>query len=77
MVLDYTDLATSTVMQRQCVSYKGSTSLLQFNLSQLAGEIETIKIEDKYFLKVFKEITVKVDPKVVVLEVRYSNSVER
>ncbi|XP_067928794.1 cleavage and polyadenylation specificity factor subunit 3-like isoform X2 [Watersipora subatra] len=67
-ISSYTELSTSTVMQRQSVAYTGSTSLLEFQLSQLAGDIETIKIDDKKFLKVFKDITVKIDPKMIVLE---------
>ena len=69
MFLAYTELSTSTVMQRQSVGYKGSTNLLEFHLAQLAGEIETIRIEDKKFLKVFKDITVKINPNMVVIEV--------
>jgi len=60
-------------MQRQSVAYSGSISLLEFHLSQLAGDIETIKIDDKKFLKVFKEITVRIDRKMVVLEVIITN----
>lgn len=58
-------------MQKQSVAWSGSTSLLEFHLSQLAGDIEIIKLEDKKFLKVFKEITVKIDRKMIVLEVMY------
>lgn len=70
-VLAYTELSTSTVTQRQSVAYSGSTALLEFHLSQIAGEIETIKLDDKKFLKVFKEITVKIDQRMVVLEVSF------
>lgn len=70
----YTDLTTSTVMQKQSVAWTGSTSLLEFHLSQLAGDIEIIKLEDKKFLKVFKEITVKIDRKMIVLEVKVLTS---
>lgn len=59
-------------MQRQSVAYKGSTALLEFHLSQLAGEIEVINMDDKKFLKVFKDISVKIDSKMVVLEVTNS-----
>lgn len=71
MLAAYSELSTSTVMQRQSVAYKGSTALLEFHLSQLAGEVETINIDDKKFLRVFKDITVKIDSKMVVLEVRF------
>jgi len=57
------------MMQRQSIAYDGSFSLLEFHLSQLAGEVKSIRIEDKHFLQVFKEITIKLDGHMLVLEV--------
>lgn len=68
-ILEYSELSTSTVTQKQSVAYRGSTALLEFHLSQLAGDVETINIDDKKFLKVFKDITLKIDNNMVVMEV--------
>ncbi|XP_046356647.1 cleavage and polyadenylation specificity factor subunit 3-like [Haliotis cracherodii] len=65
---NYTDLAMSTVTQRLSIAYTGTLPLLRYYLSQLAGDVEAIKVNDKQALKVFKTITVVFEPRMVVIE---------
>ena len=67
--LDYTDLAMSTVTQRLSIRYTGTVSLLQYYLNQLSGDLEQSTSGDKQVLRVFKSVSVIVEPKMVVIEV--------
>ncbi|CAH1787406.1 unnamed protein product, partial [Owenia fusiformis] len=53
---NYTDLAMSTVTQRQSVHYTGTFALLQFYLNQLAGEVTLTKSGENKAIRVFKHI---------------------
>ncbi|XP_046546070.1 LOW QUALITY PROTEIN: cleavage and polyadenylation specificity factor subunit 3-like [Haliotis rubra] len=65
---NYTDLAMSTVTQRLSIAYTGTIPLLRYYLSQLAGDVEAIKVNEKQALRVFKTITVVFEPRMVVIE---------
>jgi len=65
---DYTELAMSTVTQRLSVKYTGPVSLLSYYLTQLSGDLETTSQRDRTTLRVFKSVTVIVEPKLVVIE---------
>lgn len=54
---NYTDLTTSTLTQRQVVSYHGTFSLLRHCLEQLTGDVEQLTSQGKSALKVFKAVT--------------------
>ena len=68
-VVDYTDLAMSTVTQRQSIAYTGTFQLLQYYLHQLSADVEMVEHATKQSMIVFKAITVTHDPKMVTLEV--------
>lgn len=55
---NYTDLATSTVTQRQSVSYTGTTAQLHYYLNQLSGDVEHVSDVAPTAFRVFKAITV-------------------
>ncbi|XP_070566520.1 cleavage and polyadenylation specificity factor subunit 3-like [Ptychodera flava] len=59
---NYTDLAMSTVTQRQSVAYNAPLSLLTYYLTQLSGDVEHTEVNDKPALKVFKTITLIHEP---------------
>ncbi|XP_070566545.1 cleavage and polyadenylation specificity factor subunit 3-like isoform X1 [Ptychodera flava] len=59
---NYTDLAMSTVTQRQSVAYNAPLSLLTYYLTQLSGDVEHTEVNDKPALKVFKNITLIHEP---------------
>jgi cleavage and polyadenylation specificity factor subunit 3 len=61
-------LATSTVTQQQSISYSGSPQLLQYYLTQLAGDVERIEIGDKMIFRMFKQINVILELRMVVIE---------
>ncbi|XP_055958003.1 cleavage and polyadenylation specificity factor subunit 3 isoform X1 [Patella vulgata] len=66
---NYTDLAMSTVTQRLSIAYTGTIPLLQFYLTQLAGDMEHIKVKEKPALRVFKSVTIIFDStRMVVVE---------
>ncbi|ESO95466.1 hypothetical protein LOTGIDRAFT_188747 [Lottia gigantea] len=65
---NYTDLAMSTVTQRLSIAYTGTIPLLQFYLTQLAGEMEHTKVKEKPALRVFKSVTIIFEPRMVVVE---------
>ncbi len=67
---DYTDLALSTVTQRQSIAYTGTLQQLHYYLNQLSGDVHKVMLEkDKQALKVFQSITVVYEPKMVTIEV--------
>ncbi|KAK2174225.1 hypothetical protein NP493_817g02008 [Ridgeia piscesae] len=65
---NYTDLAMSTVTQRQSIAYTGTFQLLQYYLHQLSADVEMVEHATKQSMIVFKAITVTHDPKMVTLE---------
>jgi len=67
--IDYTELAMSTVTQRQSIAYTGTLSQLYYYLSQLSGDIENADQSDKKGLKIFKAVTLLYEPGMVTLEV--------
>ena len=60
----------STVTQRQSIAFTGTLSQLHYYLSQLSGDIEKVEQADKVGLKVFKAVTLLIEPRMVTLEVR-------
>jgi cleavage and polyadenylation specificity factor subunit 3 len=65
----YTDMTMSKVTQRQSVYYSGSFQLLQFMVSQLAGDIEVVPDRDKKIIRAFGAIDVIFEKqKFVILE---------
>ena len=71
-ISDYTDLAMSTVTQRQSISYTGTMAMLQYHLGQLSGDVEILDSKenrDRKALRVFKVVTLTFDPSMVTLEV--------
>ncbi|XP_064634413.1 cleavage and polyadenylation specificity factor subunit 3-like [Lineus longissimus] len=65
---NYTNLATSTVTQQQSISYSGSAQLLQYYLTQLAGDVERIEIGEKVIFRLFKQINAILEQRMVVIE---------
>ncbi|KAK2149507.1 hypothetical protein LSH36_449g04013 [Paralvinella palmiformis] len=65
---NYTELAMSTVTQRQSIAYTGTLSQLYYYLSQLSGDIENADQSDKKGLKIFKAVTLLYEPGMVTLE---------
>lgn len=67
----YTDLTLSTVTQRQSIFYAGSKELLEYLLTQLAGQLEHVKGDPsnkKQILRAFGAIDVIIEAKMVTLE---------
>ncbi len=72
----YTDLTMSTVTQRQSVFYSGSLPLLQFMVSQVAGELETVAeggsgsagSSEKKIFRAYGAIDIVYEKKMVTLE---------
>ncbi|XP_069132461.1 cleavage and polyadenylation specificity factor subunit 3-like [Argopecten irradians] len=64
----YTDLAMATVTQRLSIAYTGTINLLRYYLNQLSGDVEQYMANDKPALKIFKAVTVLVEPKMAVVE---------
>jgi cleavage and polyadenylation specificity factor subunit 3 len=67
---EYTDLAISTVTQRQSLSFSGTFDLLRNNLLQLAKDIQTVDSKKVPSVRVFNAIDVSHDTenKFVILE---------
>ena len=64
----YTDLAMSTVTQRQSVPYAGTLSQLQYYLNQLSADVETGS-GSLHVLRVFGgAVSVTLEPRYVVVE---------
>ncbi|XP_035724312.1 uncharacterized protein LOC118442590 isoform X2 [Vespa mandarinia] len=61
----YTDMSMSQVIQRQSVYFSASLPVLKHLLTQIAGNLEVI--DDKK-LRVFKNIDVTIDGKIVMME---------
>ena len=61
----------STVTQRLSIRYTGTVSLLQYYLNQLSGDLEQSMTGDKHVLRVFKSVSVIVEPKMAVIEVMF------
>ena len=57
----------STVTQRLSIKYTGSPALLQFYLSQLAGDVEVID-SSKLMYRVFDCVNVVMEHKMAVIE---------
>jgi len=66
----YTDLAMSTVTQRQSVPYNGSLNQLQYYLNQLSADVETdVGPGSQKLLRVFGgAVTIAMEPRYVVIE---------
>lgn len=65
----YTDMSISTVTQRQSIFYAGTLPLLQYLLSQLSGDIETVETgKDKSVIRAFGAIDVIHEKRNVTLE---------
>ncbi|XP_033097571.1 cleavage and polyadenylation specificity factor subunit 3-like [Anneissia japonica] len=67
---DYTDLAVSTVTQRQSISYNAPLSVLTHYLAQLSSDLQYIDAIDKPGLRIFGAIKIIHEPahKMVTLE---------
>jgi cleavage and polyadenylation specificity factor subunit 3 len=66
LVAEYTDMSMSQVIQRQSIHYSGGLPVLRHLLTQVAGNAEVL--EDKK-LRVFQNVEVTLDNKIVTLEV--------
>ncbi len=66
---DYTDLAMSTITQRQSIAYTGTFPLLRYYLMQLSGDVEEYDVGEKQALRVFKAVNVVFEGRMVTLEV--------
>ena len=75
LISDYTDLATSSISQRQILSFHAPFNLVYFCLKTLAGKVERFEIQGKQAYRVFDAITVIQEKGNVIIEVRtrYSN----
>lgn len=71
-VSDYTELAMSTVTQRQSSYYTGSLAQLHLHVSQLTTDVEVLPATDGTTrgLKIFKEIVMLHSKNMITLEVR-------
>ena len=69
LIEGYTDLAMATVTQRLSIAFTGTVNLLKYYLSQLSADVEQSVVQDKPTLKIFKNITVTIEPKMVIVEV--------
>ena len=67
--IDYTDLAMSTITQRQSIAYTGTFPLLRYYLNQLSGDVEEYDVGEKQALRVFKAVNVVFEGRMVTLEV--------
>lgn len=69
--VDYTELAMSTVTQRQSIYFSGTVAQLHLHLSQLTRDVEVLTASDGKTrgLKVFKQITIIHSPNMITLEV--------
>jgi len=65
----YTDLATSTVTQRQSVPYLGSAASLQYHLNQLSGDVDRSTAASGVQFRVFSgAITLTLEQRLVIIE---------
>ena len=71
-ISDYTDLAMSTITQRQSIAYTGTFPLLRYYLTQLSGDVEEYDVGEKQALRVFKAVNVVFEGRMVTLEVYHS-----
>ncbi|KAF5272409.1 hypothetical protein FQA39_LY07877 [Lamprigera yunnana] len=62
----YTDMSMSQVMQRQSIHYSGSTSVLRYLITQIAGLLETIEGDRK--MRAFNAVDITIENKIVTLE---------
>ena len=71
LVPDYTELAMSTVTQRQSIYYTGSLAQLHLHLSQLTTDLEALPTTDGNArgLKIFKEVLMIHSRNMITLEV--------
>jgi cleavage and polyadenylation specificity factor subunit 3 len=66
LVTEYTDMSMSQVIQRQSIHYSGGLPVLRHLLTQVSGNVEVL--EEKK-LRVFQNVELTLDDKVVTLEV--------
>jgi len=64
----YTDMAQSSVSQRLSVHFTASPQLLQYVLSSISADFETIKHKTKRQWRLFRAVTVTLDGKTAILE---------
>ena len=71
LLADYTELAMSTVTQRQSIYYTGSMAQLHLHVSQLTTDVEVMPATDSNTrgLKIFKEILMIHSKNMITLEV--------
>lgn len=67
LITEYTDMSMSQVVQRQSVHYSGALPVLRLLLSQVSGNVEML--EEKK-MRVFQNVDITLDNKIVMLEVR-------
>lgn len=70
-VLEYTDMSMSQIMQRQSVLYSGNAVILKHLITQVAGLLETVESDKR--LRAFNAIDIIIEPKIVILEVRFTS----
>jgi cleavage and polyadenylation specificity factor subunit 3 len=66
LITEYTDMSMSQVMQRQSIHYSGGLPVLRHLLTQVAGNVEAV---DEKKMRVFQNVELTLDDKVVTLEV--------
>lgn len=67
IILEYSDMAMSQVVQRQSLHYSGSPNVLRNFITQVAGLLETVEGERK--MRAFNAVDITIENKIVTLEV--------
>eukprot|EP00795_Rhopilema_esculentum_P012678 gene12678-3391_t len=64
----YTDLATSSITQRQILHFRAPFNIVYYCLQTLAGKVEKLEIQGKQAFKVFDAITIYQEKGSVIIE---------
>eukprot|EP00795_Rhopilema_esculentum_P012680 gene12680-3393_t len=65
---NYTDLATSSITQRQILHFRAPFNIVYYCLQTLAGKVEKLEIQGKQAFKVFDAITIYQEKGSVIIE---------
>ena len=71
LFVDYTDLATSSITQRQILHFRAPFNLVYYCLQTLAGKVDKIEEKGKTAFRVFDAITVSQEKGTVIIEVKF------
>lgn len=68
-ISDYTDLATSSITQRQIINFRAPFNIVYYCLQTLAGKVDKLEVQGKPAFRVFDSILIIQEKGAVIIEV--------